>query len=233
MVNRIAALLVLVLSTCMSALAVLPTAPVLSPSGLDADGGDGKVYLEWNPNTEPAVTGYNVYRWTGAGGKDKTRLTERPIIATVFTDGSATNDTSYSYAVTAVYGGAETRLSTSATARAAKVAAAKAGRAPSPAPTESRRGPTQPQTVLTITFANGHSIAFDTDRMKWCDWHSPEGQRLLNPRSYGNPIDLCSYNNQGFSETQPATAKTPLHPAAHQHGLSAGEREPRGREMGG
>ena len=208
MVKRSTLLLMFLVSACVPVFAALPEAPVLSPSGLDADGGDGKAYLEWNPNTEPDATGYNVYRWP-EGAKERTRLNDRPIAATVYTDASARNDVSYCYAVTAVYKGGETRPSAVATARPAKVAPVKMTHGAPSIPATATRPEVKFGSVFTFEFANGHSIVFDRERMKWCDWRSPDGRRLLYPRAYGNPIDLCSYNNFGFSETQPATALTP------------------------
>jgi len=204
--------LLFVLSISVPALAELPKAPVLSPSGLDADAGDGKVYLEWNPNTEPEVTGYNVYRWAGADGKKRTRLNARPIEATTFVDASAANDTPCSYAVSAVFKGGETPLSRTVAATPAKAAAAKVTFGAPPIPATATRPEVKFGNVITIEFANGHAIVFDVERMKWCDWRSPDGQHLLYPCPYGNPIDLCSYNNFGFSETQPATASSPAIP---------------------
>ena len=80
-----------------------PTVPG-APTGLVASGGSGQVALSWTtPNTDggSAITGYNVYRGTTAGGEGST-----PIATGVnggsFTDTTVTNGTKYYYTVAAV-----------------------------------------------------------------------------------------------------------------------------------
>ncbi len=213
MIKRCVTGVLFLLVMSLPALGALPKAPVLPPSGLDADGGDGKTYLEWNPNTESEVTGYNVYRWTEADEKNKSRLNNQPIAGTTFTDTTAQNDTGYAYAVTAISPAGETRPSSRALAKPSKVAPAKASNGAANIKKTEWRSEVQFGSAITISFANGHSLVFDIDRMKWRDWLTPDGQHLVNPRPYGNPIDLGSFDNFGFGAMEPATKISPVAPA--------------------
>ena len=78
------------------------TNPPPSPSGLTSTGGDGYVSLSWDEVTsEPAR--YYVYRSTApiSDVSDRTPLGP-PVPGTQFVDTSATNGTTYHYAITAV-----------------------------------------------------------------------------------------------------------------------------------
>ena len=82
-----------------------PRATVPSaPSGLVASGGNGSVVLSWTPPVSDggaAITGYNVYRGTSAGGESATPLATG-VNLTTFTDTSVVNGTAYFYTVAAV-----------------------------------------------------------------------------------------------------------------------------------
>ncbi len=77
------------------------TTPPAPPSGLNATGGDTTVALNWAPNTESDLAGYNVLRSTTNGGpytKINTSLVANPS----FNDTGLTNGTPYYYVVQAV-----------------------------------------------------------------------------------------------------------------------------------
>jgi hypothetical protein len=76
-----------------------PAAPG-TPANLTAAVTSANVELAWQANTEPDLTGYNVYRGTNAAGP-YTKLTATPITATQYTDDTAPRGTSH-YRVTAV-----------------------------------------------------------------------------------------------------------------------------------
>lgn len=68
--------------------------------------------LFWGKNTEPDIAGYQVYRSLTSGGP-YTRLNQRPVPDTTYRDSTATVDSVYYYAVSAVIKAeAEGRLST-------------------------------------------------------------------------------------------------------------------------
>src|SRR5260370_14635615 len=80
-----------------------PTPPT-APQSLAATAGSGSVSLSWAApasNGGAAITGYNVYRGTSAGGESATPVATN-VTATNFTDTSLTNGTTYYYRVAAV-----------------------------------------------------------------------------------------------------------------------------------
>jgi len=77
----------------------LDLAPPAPPTGLTATPGDQRVELNWNPNTENDIAGYNLYRTTGTLWV----LINRALITgTHYQDLGLTNGTTYTYTVTAV-----------------------------------------------------------------------------------------------------------------------------------
>ena len=80
-----------------------PVAPS-APQSLGATAGSGSVSLTWKPpatNGGAAITGYNVYRGTSAGGESATPVATN-VSTTSFTDTGLTNGTTYYYTVAAV-----------------------------------------------------------------------------------------------------------------------------------
>ena len=75
-----------------------------APQGLAATGGNGTVKLSWSApasNGGAAVTGYDVYRGTSAGGESATPVATN-VTGTSFTDTGLVNGTTYYYTVAAV-----------------------------------------------------------------------------------------------------------------------------------
>lgn len=76
-------------------------------AGLTAALGGGGVSLQWTPNTEPALVGYNVYRSTQSGGPYSKRNGSL-VVAAAYVDTGISPTTTYHYVVRAVAtGGAE------------------------------------------------------------------------------------------------------------------------------
>jgi hypothetical protein len=80
--------------------------PPRTPTGLAAIPSADGIDLSWEPNTEPDLAGYNVYRRqvsaTGEAIGAPTRLTPTPAPAPAFSDRTAQPGQSYSYRVTAI-----------------------------------------------------------------------------------------------------------------------------------
>ncbi|MFH1032654.1 MAG: hypothetical protein V1767_08860 [Chloroflexota bacterium] len=74
--------------------------PPAAPTGLTAYGGNQKVTLDWNDNTEPDLAGYNVYRGTVSG--NYTKINGSLVSTSNYTDSTVTSGTTYYYAVKAV-----------------------------------------------------------------------------------------------------------------------------------
>lgn len=71
------------------------------PKGLTVVPGVGRIFLTWNENKERDLAGYYVYRSTKSG-KERRRLTEKPINRTTFSDETVKPGIVYYYAVSAV-----------------------------------------------------------------------------------------------------------------------------------
>jgi len=161
----------------------------LSPCGLVAEGGNARVYLDWNPTTFEQVVGYHVYR--SEGGAKPARLTQQALTRPEFADETAKNGVTYAYSVSGVLvNGKETPISPAAVATPAEV-------------TDPRRNGN------TFIFADGQQIALDGNKMKLISWKSPDGQELALPIIYGSPIRLTEFDERGLSIPQPATEEEP------------------------
>jgi hypothetical protein len=83
---------------------LMPKAPA-PPTGVDAAAGAGQVLVWWDPNREPDLAGYDVYRADGIGDiqeLDFTQLNEETISATEYRDIDPSEANQYTYYVTAV-----------------------------------------------------------------------------------------------------------------------------------
>ncbi|MGA2192621.1 MAG: hypothetical protein ABSG42_04490 [Nitrospirota bacterium] len=74
--------------------------PPLPPTGLRAVPGEGVVLISWEPNSEPDIAGYNLYRETAGGAPEK--LTPAPQTRITYTDSTVSRGATYIYYVTAV-----------------------------------------------------------------------------------------------------------------------------------
>ena len=72
------------------------------PTGLVISSGDRSVILHWDPNTDPNLAGYNVYRSTSSGGSFLLKNNTGVITTLGFCDLAANNGVSYYYHITAV-----------------------------------------------------------------------------------------------------------------------------------
>ncbi|MGC9003243.1 MAG: fibronectin type III domain-containing protein [bacterium] len=185
--------------------------PVRAPSGLIAEAGANKVYLEWNPNLEKDLAGYRVYRRLD---KEKTFhcLTANPIKENEFIDKGLKNGVRVEYAVTAVLkNGKESEFSNIADVivRAIKPPLINEGEALVEIPSFS---PLRVPNALTIVFQNGNRIVFDKDLMRVRDWQTPDGTHLLYPFPYGNSIDITYMDEFGFPHPNPPSDKFPAEP---------------------
>jgi fibronectin type 3 domain-containing protein len=75
--------------------------PPERPKGLTVVPGVGRIFLTWNENKEPDLAGYSVYR-SVRSGRDYTRLTDKLINRTTFSDVTVKPGVMYYYTITAV-----------------------------------------------------------------------------------------------------------------------------------
>ncbi len=182
---------------------------VRPPSALIADPGDGKVYLEWNPNLEEELSGYRVFRNAGEG---YLQVTTRPILESSFIDSGLANGATYRYVVTSVNNaGEESPPSNEVVVNPALIPAPEIKEGEMILQVPGHR-PVLLEHALTVTFPNGHRIVFDALRMRLRDWVSDSGRHLVYPDVYGNPIDITELNNWGYHTPQPATRAYPAVP---------------------
>jgi hypothetical protein len=76
--------------------------PPKAPTRLAAVPGTGAIDLSWEPNTEPDLAGYIVYRQSVPSTGSPTRLTHTPVAGPAFSDRTAQPGQTYSYRVTAI-----------------------------------------------------------------------------------------------------------------------------------
>jgi N-acetylneuraminic acid mutarotase len=76
--------------------------PPSVPTGLTACGGADSISLSWNPNSQPNVLGYNVYRDTNALGDFSNKITAYPVDGTSYIDNDVISGQEYFYKITAV-----------------------------------------------------------------------------------------------------------------------------------
>jgi fibronectin type 3 domain-containing protein len=75
--------------------------PPAAPTGVGVSAAPNSVEVTWNPNTEPTLGGYRVYRSTGGGAFEKIA---DAIVIPAYSDRTVEHGKSYRYAVTAVSG---------------------------------------------------------------------------------------------------------------------------------
>lgn len=76
-----------------------PTTSPATPTGLEAQAGDGQVVLSWAPNAEANLLRYNVHRGTTSG--ELAKIDEVPAGTETYTDSDVDNGTTYVYALDA------------------------------------------------------------------------------------------------------------------------------------
>jgi hypothetical protein len=88
---------------CNSVVITVDTVPPAAPTGLRVQGFDSGADLFWQPNTEPDLRGYNIYRKdVGMLDYPTTPLNAMPVVGTQYRDGNLTNGDRYCYKITAV-----------------------------------------------------------------------------------------------------------------------------------
>jgi fibronectin type 3 domain-containing protein len=75
--------------------------PPARPTELTVVPGVGRAFLTWNENKERDLAGYHVYR-SAKSGRDYTRLTNKVLARTTFSDETAKQGAVYYYTITAV-----------------------------------------------------------------------------------------------------------------------------------
>lgn len=184
-----------------------PPLPILGPTALTADAGDGKAFLRWNPQIEDQrVVGWRVRGPQGDGAL----LAEPACVVTGLTNGQT-----YRFAVVGVL--ADGRLtppsnSVTVTPRAVGTARlsdlrawswdartgslSKGDRSDSLSFGDFRDVPLLAHPVR-VTFPDGQELVYD--RFRPVDWRTRNGEHLLYPRHFGNGLDIGRFDNRGLA----------------------------------
>ena len=187
----------------------LPPLPILSPTALTGDGGDGKAYLCWNPQIEDErVVGWWVMGVTR--GKNVPVLTkvqgqgDSPLTKPQFVVEGLTNGQSYTFAVVGVLkDGNATPPSNTATVTPRAVGTAKVE--PIARDTKITVGGHEvaaSQYAFRATFPDGQELVYDFTRP--IDWKARDGEHLLYPKVFGNALDICQFDARGLTKIMPA-----------------------------
>jgi hypothetical protein len=202
----------------------LPPVPVLAPTALTADPGNGKAFLRWNPQIEDKrIVGWRLHR----SEPDKPPLLTPPdeqILGEKDSHGVLTeeacvvkglaNGQTYRFAVVGVL--ADGRLTPPSnvaavtprdpgTAKLSDLRAWEFDRAKN----EWRKGRGSHSlsfgefkdaplvgNPIRVTFPDGQELVYD--RFRPVDWKTRDGEHLLYPRHFGNGLDIGRFDNRGL-----------------------------------
>jgi len=162
-----------------------PPLPILSPTALTGDAGDGRAYLRWNPQLEdPRVIGWRVLQLE-PDGKTLTpdMLTEPALVVR-----GLANGTRYVFAVAGVVADG------SSTPRSNSVAV-------TPRETGSAKIVSSGQNAARILFPDGQELAYDSYRPT--DWKTRDGEHLIYPEPFGNGLDIGEFDERGLPRVIP------------------------------
>lgn len=172
----------------------LPPLPVLAPTALTADAGDGRAYLRWNLQLEdPRVTGWQVRQLAPA----KKTLTRTPLAEPVFVVRDLENGTAYTFAVVGVLkDGKTTPESNAVTVTPRATGTAKLAPPGGPLTVGEFKGIRLGPDATKVVFPDGQELVFD--RLRPVDWRTRDGEHLLHPRHFGNGLDIGRFDARGL-----------------------------------
>jgi hypothetical protein len=184
-----------------------PPLPILSPTALTADPGDGRVYLRWNPQIEDdRVVGWRVLQ----RAPETRSMNDKPLTESAMTVFGLSNGVRYTFAVVGVLkSGKQTPLSypVTVTPREVGVARIETGR-----PTVSfgvfTNVPLR-EAVVGVVFPDGQRLVYGDYRP--VDWTARDGVHLLYPMPFGNGLDIGRFDKRGLAAIIPPDGldKTP------------------------
>lgn len=179
----------------------LPETPLLSPTGLCGDPGDGKAYLRWNLQIEdPRVNGWEVLQLS----PERRELTSEPLTEPAFIAEGLENGTAYAFAVVGVLeDGSRTPES-----HPAIVTPREVGRATLAPLGEGdsldvgqNEGIPLGKHAVKVTFPDGQELVYD--RLRPVDWKTRDGEHLITPRHFGNGLDIGKFDDRGWESSSP------------------------------
>jgi len=178
-----------------------PPLPVLSPTALTGDPGDGRAYLRWNLQLEdPRIVGWRVLQLEPDEAEaSKDTLAEPHLVAS-----GLRNGTRYTFAVVGVLkDGSRTPRSNSVSVTprdvgTAKIIPVKPGEQVTvgglPAVPLSRD-------AARVAFPDGQVLVYDMCRP--VDWATRDGEHLICPKPLGNGLDIGQFDERGLPRVIP------------------------------
>jgi len=205
-----------------------PPLPVLPPTALCGDAGDGRAFLRWNLQLEDErVVGWRVAASVDRQTEPNAAARPEPVELTGRVRGamdergifrepccvveSLTNGSAYTFRVVGVLAdGGLTPPSNTATVVPRPVGKAKVVRVGGGGPLSFGDFSQIPlgQNAWRIVFPDGQELVYDGFRP--VDWTTADGVHLLYPRHFGNGMDIGMFDDRGLPLVIPAaTGRTP------------------------
>ncbi len=177
----------------------LPPLPVLAPTALSGDAGDGRVYLRWNLQLEDErVVGWKVRQLKPT----ETELTRDVISEPSFVVRPLANGTPCTFTVVGVLRDGRTTPPSNAvtvTPRAtgeAKLVPLAPSKPGETAAIGQFQGITFGPQATKVVFPDGQELIYD--QMRPVDWKARNGVHLIYPRPFGNGLDIGSFDDRGL-----------------------------------
>jgi hypothetical protein len=174
----------------------LPPLPILPPSALVADAGNGKAYLRWNLQIEdPRVVGWKVLE----AAPEARTLTPQVLAEPQWVAAGLQNGAAYTFAVVGVLkDGGLTPPSNTVTVRPRDVGTAKVQ--PLGEKTKMAVGRVADVSLgrqsVRVVFPDGQELVYD--RLRPIDWKARDGEHLVYPRHFGNGLDIGKFDARGL-----------------------------------
>jgi len=175
-----------------------PPLPILSPTALTADPGDGRAYLRWNLQLEdPRVVGWRVLQLEPEPAElTKDTLTDPHLVVR-----GLQNGTRYTFAVVAILkDGQRTPQSNTASVTPRNVGTAKIASNEKLTVGEFKDIPPG-QFAARIVFPDGQELVYDQFRP--VDWKTRDGEHLIYPNPFGNGFDIGQFDVRGLPKVIP------------------------------
>jgi len=172
----------------------LPPLPVLPPTALTGDPGDGRAYLRWNIQIEDErVIGWKVLQ---LAPRQRT-ITPDVLTEAHFVVTGLDNGTEYTFAVAGVLkDGSTTPHSNTAAVTPRDVGTARVERAPRKITVGEFKDIELGRYAARVVFPDGQELVWD--RLRPIDWKTRDGQHLIYPLHFGNGLDIGQFDERGL-----------------------------------
>lgn len=192
----------------------LPPLPILPPSALTGDAGDGRAYLRWNPQLEDdRVVGWRVLQLQ----PKRRTLTQGVLSEPEHIVGDLSNGTRYAFAVVGVLkDGSTTPPSNTAAVTPRDVGKTRLS--------DLRRGQKvrigrfdvqMGQWPIKAIFPDGQELTYDT--LRPVDWKTRSGEHLIYPKHFGNGLDIGRFDERGLAKVLPPAKRSDGSKWGHPH----------------